>query len=132
MAPVQHRAGGDRRLFAAAGALIGQHAAFQLETLGMAAGRADKPIRPSHLREPLRARLVVRKTRLELAQRTRKIAHLGISKWDALFYILNMLDQRDKRLRRIQAPINEALMTLSIEQYAAQQHNRMQIRKLPA
>ena len=76
MRAVHHRAGGDRGLLAAGRAGEGQDGpAGKPPGLRAAAAGTAETRRPARYREMLGARRIVRKTLLELAQRTRKAGH---------------------------------------------------------
>src|SRR6516162_6387738 len=101
---VHHRASRDRSLTTAAEAFVGVRPALQQCRALAAAGGADKTLWPASLKQERRAARLVRKARLEFAQRSRP-CHRRPPRarrvWPAarpLYNISGYLGQRDKLL----------------------------------
>src|SRR5262249_8029853 len=67
--PVHHRPGGYRRLATAVEAFVGVRPAPQERCASLAAGRTDKPLRPTPLEQERRTARLVRKPPLHLSWR---------------------------------------------------------------
>src|SRR6476660_4774986 len=103
LGPVHHRPGRDRRLATAVKAFVGVRPALQQCCASAATGGADKPLRPTPLKQERRATRLVRKARLKLAQRSRPSHPISPPAPDAdrrrtapSYYILTNLGQRDE------------------------------------
>ena len=85
---MHHRAGGDRGLLAATGALPGEGLARQRPALVVATVRAAEPVGPARVSQICRTRALIREAVLKLDERARKVDHGEPSKQDVryMFY----------------------------------------------
>src|SRR5262249_21531924 len=94
--------GGYRRLATAVEAFVGVRPAPQERCASLAAGRTDKPLRPTPLEQERRTARLVRKARLKLSQRSRPShpvpprARRISPAHGTSYYMLTNLGQRDE------------------------------------
>src|SRR5262249_30777147 len=100
--PVHHRPGGYRRLATAVEAFVGVRPAPQERCASLAAGRTDKPLRPTPLEQERRTARLVREAPLKLSQRSRPShpvpprARRRSPAHGTSYYMLTNLGQRDE------------------------------------